>query len=341
MNAQTRKSEIINAMPSFSKERCSKAELLPELFQLQSELVNLTFNGEHAENAQLKIWDVQNHLAKLNDERGHVADDLLQNFTESCRIVNESIRGEISGNKGEYKALRSIETVRAKHTVLRNIELSAGDHRTELDIIVFTEKAIFVVEVKNPTRDIVIDDRGNYCRINNGHTSFDKNIGEKMNDKTYLLRSVLQAAGIENPNVISLVVFTNNNISVTNNFPFIQHCFLSSLPHLIDNYQGAELYTEEAIDHMVDSVESAKSSNIYELPLDVNQFKQDFADLMVKLENIPEEEPEEVAEPIKAKVVAVNAAPLWLKRVGSALAIIPVAGLVAVAAIGFGRLARR
>ena len=284
---------------------------------------------------------MQNHLAKLNDERGHVADDLLQNFTESCRIVNESIRGEISGSKGEYKALRSIETVRAKHTVLRNIELSAGDHRTELDIIVFTEKAIFVVEAKNPTRDIVIVDRGNYCRINNGHTSFDKNIGEKMNDKTYLLRGVLQDAGVENPNIISLVVFTNNNISVTNNFPFIQHCFLSSLPHLIDNYQGADLYAEEAIDHMVSSVESAKSADSYELPLDVNQFKQDFADLMVKLENTPEEEPEEIVEPVKAEVVAVNAVPIWLKRVGSALAVIPVAGLVAVAAIGFGKLARR
>ena len=57
MNA-TRKSEIINAMPSFSKERYPKSELLPELFKLQSELVDLTFNGDHAENAQLKIWDV-------------------------------------------------------------------------------------------------------------------------------------------------------------------------------------------------------------------------------------------------------------------------------------------
>ena len=92
---------------------------------------------------------------------------------------------------------------------------------------------------------------------------------------------------------------------------------------------------------MVSSVESAKSADSYELPLDVNQFKQDFADLMVKLENIPEEQPEEVAEPTKAEVVAVNAAPLWLKRVGSALAIIPVAGLVAVAAIGLSKLPRR
>lgn len=87
-----------------------------------------------------------------------------------------------------------------------------------------------------------------------------------MNDKTYLLRGVLQDAGVENPNIISLVVFTNNNISVTNNFPFIQHCFLSSLPHLIDNYQGADLYAEEAIDHMVSSVESAKSADSYGCP---------------------------------------------------------------------------
>ena len=341
MNARARKNEIINAMPSFTQDRYTKAELLPELFQLQSELVNLTFNGEHAENAQLKIWDVQNHLAKLNDERGHVADDLLQQFTDGCKIINESIRGEISGNKGEYKALRSIETVRSKHTVLRNIELSAGDHRTELDIIVFTERAVFVVEVKNPTRDIVIDDRGNYCRISNGYTSFDKNIGEKMNDKTFLLRGVLQNAGIENPNIVSLVVFTNNNITVTNNFPFIQHCFLSSLPHLIDTCDGDAVYTDEIISRMVSSVEDAQCADSYALPLDVNLFKQNFADLMVKLENIPEEEPEEIAEPVKAEVIAVNAVPLWLKRVGAALAVIPVAGLVAVAAIGFGRLARR
>lgn len=334
MNATTRRNEIKNAMPSFSKEHYNKSELLPELFQLQNELVSLTFNGEHAENAQLKIWDVYNHLAKVNEDREHVADELLQKFHEGCKIVNESIRGEITGNNGERKALRSIETVRSKHMVLQNIELDSGDHRTELDIIVFTGKAIFIVEVKNPTKDIIIDENGNYCRNSNGYISFDKNIGEKMNDKEFLLRSVLEDAGIENPNIISLVVFTNYNIKVINNFPFIKHCFLSSLPHLIDNYEGETIYAEDVIAHMASSVTKAKYTGSYALPLDINQFKRTFADLMVALEGLPEEEP--VVKEEKVEVMAINAIPLWMKRVGSALTILPVAGLVVMTALGLG-----
>lgn len=342
MNATTRKNEIIKAMPSCAKEHYRRDEVLPELIQFQSELVNLTFNGEHAEQANLKIWDVHNHLFALNEERGKPVDDnTMHRFWIDCKAISEAIKGEISGSKGEYKALRSIETVRSRHTVLRNIELSAGSHRTELDIIVFTEKAIFVVEVKNPARDIVIDERGNYCRINNGHTFFDKNIGEKMNDKTFLLRGVLQEAGIENPNIISLVVFTNNNITVTNNYPFIKHCFLSSLPHLIDNCEGESVYTEETISRMVSSVEGAKYAGNYELPLDTNQIKQDFANLMVALEDLPEEEPEEIAEPVDAEVIEVSAAPVWLKRASAALAVVPVVGLVAVATIGLGKTLRK
>lgn len=342
MNATTRKNEIIKAMPSFAKDIYIKEELLPELLQLQSELVNLTFNGEHAEQASLKTWDVYNHLVALNEERDHpVSDEQMHRFWVGCKAITEAIKGEITGNKGECKALRSIETVRAKHTFLRNIELSSGAHKTELDIILFTEKAIFAIEVKNPARDIIIDGKGNYCRNNNGYISFDKNIGEKMNDKTFLLRGVLQEAGIENPNIISLLVFTNNNITVTNNYPYIQHCFLSSLPHLIDNYEGEEIYTDEAISHMVSSVEEAKCTGDYAAPIDVNRFKQEFADLMVTLENLPEEEPEEASDAEEADVLTIEVVPAWLKVAGAVLAVVPVAGLVVATAIGLRKSYQR
>ncbi len=333
MNA-TRKSEILKAMPSFSKERYPKSELLPELFKLQSELVDLTFNEEHAENAQLKMWDVYNHLAKLNEMNGHIADELLQKFWYGCKIVNESIRGEISGNRGEYKAFRSIETVRATKRVLQNIELSSGDHRTELDLIVFTEKAVFIIEVKNPTMDVVIDERGNYCRIRNGKLSFDKNVGERMNDKGFLLRQVLQAAGIESPNIVNLLVFTNNNIQVNNNFPYIHHCFLSSLPHLIDCYEGDTLYSEETIAQMVEASDAAKCPEAYPLPLDIAEFKETFADLMVALETASEEP--EAEEPDQPAAIAVSL-PFWLKCAKAAAAAIPVVGMVVLAAFGVSK----
>ena len=153
--------EIKNSMNSFTKERYNKGDVLPELLSLQRELVNLTFNGIHAENANLKIWDVESHLDALNEECGHIADEEIEKFKAGCKIVCNTIKAEMSGQAGEYKACRSLETLHCKNVILRNIEFKLDDHRTELDIVVITEKAIFIVEVKNPAKDIYIDERGN------------------------------------------------------------------------------------------------------------------------------------------------------------------------------------
>ena len=301
MNMTYRTAEILEAMPSFAKTHYRKDELLPELLALQSELVTQTFNGIHAENARLRIWDVENHLQKLNDDRGNVADELLAQFKADCKIICNAIKGEMSGNAGEYKAFRSLETVRCKYKLLKNIEFALGDHRTELDGIVLTEKAIYIIEVKNTAKDIVIDERGNYCRVS--HTLiFDKNIGEKMNDKAYLLREALKGAGIEKPNIVSLVVFTNSSVHVENHFPHITTCFLAELPHIIEGYTGETFYTEEMISQMQDAIEHAKCCESYPLPVDVTRFKQCFADLLVTLESANEKESEEPAGTIDQSV---------------------------------------
>lgn len=343
MSVNKRKNEVLSGITSFTKRTYAKSELLPELFQLQSELVDLTFNGEHAENAQLKIWDVYNHLSALNAERGNVVDgDLMHRLWTGCKAINEAIRGEISGNKGEHMALRSLDTVRSYHTIIRNVELSSGEHRTELDIVVFTEKAVFIVEVKNPTRNVFIDVKGNYCRVNNGHVSYDKNIGEKMNDKSYLLRCALEKAGVENPNIVSLVVFTNNNINVTNEFPYIRHCFLSSLPHLIDCYEGNAIYTEEQIAQMMQATKDAQCSEAYPLEMDIAQFKEDFATVMAILESAGDAEEKVLPEePVKAQVASVAVIPTWVKGVAAALAFIPVVGLASVTAVTLSKLTRK
>jgi len=233
MNATTRKTEILNAMNSFSQERYSKSDMLSEAFNLQTEMVNLTFNDGHAENAKLRIWDVYSHFSKLNESCEHVADEPLKRFSDSCREINNYISGECSGNKGENQAAWSLRAVSVYRKMLRNVEFSADGHRTELDIIVLTKKAIFVVEVKNTKQNILIDEKGNYFCLKNGEPISDKNIGEKMNDKVILLRNVLENAGVKNLNIVTLLVFTENHINVTNNYPYIRCCFKSDLPHII------------------------------------------------------------------------------------------------------------
>lgn len=277
--------EIKNSMCSFTKELYNKGEVLPELLSLQSELVTLTFNGNHAENANLRIWDVESHLDKLNEECGRVADVQIEKLKAGCKIICNTIKAEMSGQAGEYKASRSLETLRCNNRILKNIEFELDDHRTELDMVVVTEKAVFIIEVKNPGKDIYIDDRGNYCRVTHDTLVFDKNIGEKMNDKEYLLREALKGSGIENINIVSLVVFTNSSMQVENRFPYITTCYLSDLPHRIGGYDGERIYSSEDIEKMVVAIEENKCNEGYPMPIDMQEFKHDFATVMAILEN--------------------------------------------------------
>jgi len=276
--------EILKEMKSFKKTLYNKQEVLPELFALQDELVNLTFNDNHAENSNFRIWDVEDHLEKLNENCGYIADELLAQFKSDCKIICNIIKAEKSGQAGENKAFKALETLRCKNTVLKNIEFVVEDHRTELDAIVITEKAVFIVEVKNPGKDICIDERGNYCRIRTDKMVFDKNIGEKMNEKEYLLREALKGCGFENANIRNMVVFTNSAINVENKFPYIHTCYLSEMPHIIGGYDGENIHSDDDIKLMTDAINFNKCHECYAMPIDIENFKITFATLMATLE---------------------------------------------------------
>ena len=103
MMNEKRVNEIISQITAFSKDTYTRSEYLPELLKLQKELIDLTFNAEHAENGDLRLWDVERHLRKMNEERGHVADDELARFVEGSKVVCNNISAEFSGNAGEQK----------------------------------------------------------------------------------------------------------------------------------------------------------------------------------------------------------------------------------------------
>ncbi len=338
---EKRTNEILGSMTSFTQDLYSKSEVLPELFDLQSELVNLTFNENHAENGNLRIWDVENHLEKMNADCGHIADEELSNFKEKCKIICNTIKGEMSGKNGEYKAFRSLETMICKNKILKNIEFKGNDRRTELDAVVITEKAVFIIEVKNPSKDIYIDERGNYCRISHDTMVFDKNIGENMNNKGFLLREALRSAGYENANIVNIVVFTNSAIHVENRYPYVNTCYLSDLPHKISRYDGEALYSSDDMDTMTSAIESSRCHEAYPMPIDMQEFKRDFANLMAILEKAKEESSEQTESIIKDDVIIAeeandkfyNNALNWLKKHRVSSRIVASVALVAFASV--------
>lgn len=279
---ENRVNEMMANMKSFSKDKYQKAELLTEMFALQDEIVELTFKGETTSTTDMKIWDAENHLEQLNQYLGNVADEELKRFKEGSKRLCNLIKAEISGNRGEAKAFRTLQYIQSQNIILKNVELSDGDRRTELDAVVVTPGAITIVEVKNTAKNIFIDENGDYYRTGE-FLRWDCNIAEKMNRKEELLRKALENGGIYDVKIKSVVVFTNNRIEVQNKYSGIRTCFISQLAHIIDEPDNSDMDIAK-MEYVGETIRAAGCKESYPFDFDVVQYKKDFATLMLILE---------------------------------------------------------
>ncbi len=302
MMRTSRTNEMVEAMKSFRKEKYQKSELLTEMFALQQEIVGLTFNGDHASTADLKIWDVEKHLEQLNQNCGNVADGELQRFMDGSKTLCNLIKAEISGSRGEAKAFRTLQYIRSKNIILKNVELSDGEFKTELDAVVITPGTVTIIEVKNTAKNIFIDENGDYFRTGE-FLKWDCNIAEKMTLKEELLRKVLASDGMEHIQIRSIVVFTDNRIEVQNKYSRIRTCFVSQLAYIIDGFKSNRHLTDEEMEHIEGLVRTAESRESYPFDFDVAQYKLDFATVMAILEETSAKDEEAECE---EEVVAVE-----------------------------------
>lgn len=278
-----RVNELVASMESFGKEKYQKSELLTEMFALQQEIVGLTFNGDHASTADLKIWDVERHLDQLNQNCGNVADEALQRFKDESKMFCNLIKAAISGNRGEAKAFRTLQYIHSKNTILKNVELSDGDLRTELDAVVITPGTVTIIEVKNTAKNIFIDENGDYFRTGE-FLKWDCNIAEKMTLKEELLRKVLVSGGMDHVQIRSIVVFTDNRIEVQNKYSRMRTCFVSQLAYIIDGFKSDRHLTDEEMEQIEGLIRTAESKESYLFNFDVPHYKLDFATVMAILE---------------------------------------------------------
>lgn len=273
---------LVGSMQSFSREMYHRDELISEELALQAEMAGIVF-GEEAEGK--RVWDVYNRLVELNAHYKGVASDSLERFKIGCSFLTNEICGAISGRKGEQKALKSLQTLKCKHRILHNVELEFDGHRTELDAVVFTKKAVFIVEVKNTKRNVLIDENGNmqrYCMAD-GTYKFDAYLGLKMRDKEYVLRQALQKSDYKDAPIVSLVVFTDSTIKVVNDYSYITTCSLSTLPHLIEKNAGHNQYSSDEINNMVEAVKQSQTDQMYRAPQEIEEMKEAFWETILVL----------------------------------------------------------
>lgn len=128
----------------------AKKEVEGELRKFQSMIVSKCegFPGDS------KISDIQAYILALAEKKDLLEDPKIIKFNEMSNELNKLIAFEISGNKGERILAHNLEWVRVKNRSLMNLELGDDNFKTEIDGVVVTSKAIFLIEVKNSSQDI-------------------------------------------------------------------------------------------------------------------------------------------------------------------------------------------
>lgn len=285
--------EIISNFTSFQRDSYTKNEFLPELMLLQNEICNLTPYYNQESTVNFRITDVEKLLREINDKRDNIADNELNRFSRSCKIISNRIKSEISGCVGEKKLITELSKMQYENRILTNVELEYDGKRVEIDAIVFVNNGIFIVEVKNSKKNIFIDDKGGLYRIGRS-MHYDGNIAEKMQERERFLRRALECTGIEDIKIYNILAFSNPYIDVENKYPYIKVCGCNYLPVYIDKFKSKYWYSAERISIMVEAVNEAMCKSSYQMSINMDEFKYDFADLIATLEGYEDTEEETV-----------------------------------------------
>ena len=277
----TRANEIMNKMTAFENSKFTREEMLNELFKLQTEMANITFGEAFSEGR--KFYDIANHYSDMNRENGRVSMEKMAEFRKECSEATDLIRGLISGRKGENRTFEKLNYLISAHGLRKNIEIGNENLKTEIDALVVTEKAAFIIEVKNTKRDIFIDENGQYFRTGE-YLNWDSDIGSKLALREAFVRNVAEKAGIDNLKIVKIVVFTDNRIRVQNRCRSIVTCFLNQLTSVIDAYKGEKCIALNDIDSLMKSIDEMTTITRYAPRFDFEKFKVDFSEIVAAMD---------------------------------------------------------
>lgn len=132
----------------------------------------------------------------------------------------------MKGQKGEAQAIESLKSVMLKYPVLNNVRLEAEENENkfkysaESDIIIVTDKAVFLVEIKNygkkgETINISADGRWEiYGRYQNNRRSL-KNPYKQLTDHIFLINKFFETREINfNLPIIPIIAIANEDVDI-------------------------------------------------------------------------------------------------------------------------------
>ncbi|MSS56422.1 NERD domain-containing protein [Holdemanella biformis] len=283
---------LLSSLKGLSKDVYSRGELLPEMDQLEKEMAQIVFeDGLDIPAEYVHMSYIMKHLHEMNNAAGNVADQELKRLSRLASIFSNHVRTQQSGITGEDRVEQYLDYMKSNHVVLRNLQLSDGVHNTEIDFLVLKQGVATIVEVKNSKRDIYIDEVGDMYKIGR-YENFDSHLGAKMDFRAEVIKQLQKDAGFENMKIEKVVVFTNNRIQVQKDYRGFRVCFLSRLPHLIDDFYGTGViqFTKH-LQQIADFIQSKDLNEYYPFDMDIQEFKEAFVDAYLKIKGYDQPKP--------------------------------------------------
>lgn len=275
---------LLSSLKGLSKNVYSREELLPQMDQLEEEMAQIVFeDGLDIPAEYVHMSYIMKRLHIMNNEAGNVANQELKKLSRLASIFSNHVRAQQSGITGEDRVEQYLGYMKSNHVVLRNLQLSDGVHNTEIDFLVLKQGVATIVEVKNSKRDVYIDEAGDMYKVGR-YENFDSHLGAKMDFRIEIIQQLLKDAGFENMRIEKVVVFTNNRIQIKKDYHGFRVCFLSRLPHLIDDFYGTGViqFTKH-LQQMADYIQSKDLNEYYPFEMDVQEFKEAFVDAYLKI----------------------------------------------------------
>lgn len=287
-----KRESLLSSLKGLSKDVYSREELLPEMDQLEKEMAQIVFeDGLDIPAEYVHMSYIMKHLHEMNNVAGNVADQELKRLSRLASIFSNHVRAQQSGITGEDRVEQYLDYMKSNHVVLRNLQLSDGVHNTEIDFLVLKQGVATIVEVKNSKRDIYIDEVGDMYKIGR-YENYDSYLGAKMDFRAEVIKKLLKDAGFENMKIEKVVVFTNNRIQIKKDYQGFRVCFLSRLPHLIDDFYGTGViqFTKH-LQQIADFIQSKDLNEYYPFDMDVQEFKEAFVDAYLKIKGYDQPKP--------------------------------------------------
>ena len=272
-----------NTFNNYPKCLYAKNEYFSLVYQTQQKMANLVCIDK--QNEKICFYNIMQKLSQIAENRLYIDNSILENCKKQGNILDHQLAKNKTKNQLIKKVLAETDNLERTTMVFRSLTLNSNENTVNIDLVVITNSAIFVLELKNPKQNIHISETGDYYKINStSEKKFDKNIYDDLCKKVAAIKKALSINQYSNLPIIPYLVFLNTDTEVINDCEYIQSCYINELVKVIDEDERESIIFYNQMQDIINQLKFqnkylAQENDIYNLI----ELKNNFAELLMEL----------------------------------------------------------